>query len=313
MAGTAPLLDREAGTAPLLDREAGTAPLLDREADRGELGDRNRVDPLREKLADCGFTERQVFHRHRTAEKLFERRHRPIGVGALAQFGNDTVLADFVQLVEGDEHPFVLLGGKAEDGERADQEATIIDPDDASLEPERIERRGGRTQQLDFRDRPCLTDDVDVALHELAVAALLRLLGTPDRRDLDGAEYRRQLSAMCGVEPGERHGEIEAQAEVGESEGLGGCGKVVGREAALHYRVGELFVIAAEAGVEAVALFHDRCFDFVEAVRGVAVADDAQYPLAPGLVRRQEVAHAARRGHLGCHGMILAVCEGDFL
>ena len=39
-----------------------------------------------------------------------------------------------------------------------------------------------------------LADDVDVALHELAVAALLRALCTPDRTDLDRPEYGGELA-----------------------------------------------------------------------------------------------------------------------
>ena len=83
--------------------------------------------------------------------------------------------------------------------------------------------------QLDLGERARLADDVDVALHELAVAALLRALGPPDRRDLDRAEHGGQLGAVGRVEAGQRHGEVEAQPEVGQVERV--VGRVRGRSA----------------------------------------------------------------------------------
>ena len=87
-----------------------------------------------------------------------------------------------------------------------------------SVEAQRVQRRRRRRDQLDLGQLARLADDVDVALHELAVAALLRTLGPPDRRDLDRPEHGRQLGAVGRVEPGERNGQVEAQAEVGEAQ-----------------------------------------------------------------------------------------------
>ena len=97
----------------------------------------------------------------------------------------------------------------------------------ASLEPERVDRRERGDEQLGLGRDARLADDVDVALHELAVAALLRALGAPDRRDLDAAEHRGQLGAVGRVEAGERHGQVEAQPEVDEVERLVGRLQVV--------------------------------------------------------------------------------------
>ena len=133
------------------------------------------------------------------------------------------------------------------------QDAPVVDADRAAAEAERVERRDGRGEQLQLGELAGLADDVDVALHELAVAPLLRALRSPHRRDLDGAEHGRQRGSMRRVEPRERNREVVAQAEVGEREGVAGCrcrGQVVGGEAALHDREGELLVVAAEAGVQ---------------------------------------------------------------
>ncbi len=58
-------------------------------------------------------------------------------------------------------------------------------------------------------------DDVDVALGELAVAALLRTLATPDPLHLVALEREDQVVEVCGDVPGERHGQVEVQAESG--------------------------------------------------------------------------------------------------
>ena len=139
--------------------------------------------------------------------------------------------ADLVELVDGDERALAQLGRDAPRSEDAGQDAPVVEADGASAEAERVERRDGGGEQLELGERAGLADDVDVALHELAVAALLRALGAPHRRDLDGAEHGRQRGAVRRVEPGQRHREVVAQAEVGERERVAGCrgrGEVVG-------------------------------------------------------------------------------------
>ena len=98
-----------------------------------------------------------------------------------------------------------------------------------------------------------IPDDVDVALHELAVATLLRALGAPHRRDLDRAEDGRQLAAVARVEARERHRQVVAQPQIGELGGVVGRGADrVGVESALEDVEGELLVVAADAGVQPV-------------------------------------------------------------
>ena len=111
---------------------------------------------------------------------------------------------------------------------------------------------------------------------------------------------------MRGVEAGERHGEVEPQAEVGKVEGLGGRTEIVGGQPALEHPEGELLVVAAEPGVQARAVLHDRGLDLVEPVGRVGVADDAEHTLATGLLCGEEVTHAAGRVDGGSHATILA-------
>ena len=131
--------------------------------------------------------------------------------------------------------------------EHAVEQAAVIDADDAvRAAPARRPLRAWPTSSSALGRDARLADDVDVALHELPVAALLRALGAPDRRHLDRPEHRRQLGAVAGVEAGERHGQVEAQPEVDQVERLGGRLQVVVGEPALQHPEGELLVVAAE-------------------------------------------------------------------
>ena len=114
----------------------------------------------------------------------------------------------------------MLFRRKPQQLERAREQAPVIDPDAAPVEPERIDGRHRGGNELDLGNRAGLADDVDIALHELAVATLLGSFGTPDGSNLDGSEHRRQLAAVAGVKPGQRNREVEPQPQVCEVERL---------------------------------------------------------------------------------------------
>ena len=67
-----------------------------------------------------------------------------------------------------------------------------------------------------------LADDVDVGLCELPVAALLGTLAAPDLLDLVAAEREVQVPGVLQHVAGQRHGQVEVQAEV--IAGVLGCG-----------------------------------------------------------------------------------------
>ncbi len=58
-------------------------------------------------------------------------------------------------------------------------------------------------------------DDVDVGLGELAVATFLRALATPYLLDLVATEREGEVPGVLQHVAGERHGEVEVQAELG--------------------------------------------------------------------------------------------------
>ena len=76
-------------------------------------------------------------------------------------------------------------------------------------------------------------DRVEVALHELAVAAALRVLAAPHGGDVVALERRAQLADVLGGEAGQRHGEVEPQADVAAAVVLEAVELLVGFRAAL--------------------------------------------------------------------------------
>ncbi|OEI69360.1 hypothetical protein Cus16_1204 [Curtobacterium sp. ER1/6] len=229
-----------------------------------------------------------------------------LGAGGLAQFGGDPVRPDLVELVDRDEG--TLRGGGVDDAPRPEQrrqDPPVVDPDGRARDAEGVEGRGRRADQLDLGELPGLAEHVDVALHELAVAPLLRTLGAPHGCDLHRPEHRRELGTVRGVEAGERDGEVEPEPEVCEVERSLGTAHVVRREPALHHGERELLVVAAEAGVQAGGLLDDRRLDLVEPVLRVHAADDSEDVLPSCLVRGEVVSHATGGRHGGRHAPIL--------
>ena len=57
-------------------------------------------------------------------------------------------------------------------------------------------------------------DRVEIALHELAVPAALRVLAAPDGGDVVALERGAQFTRMLCGEPGQRHRQVETQADL---------------------------------------------------------------------------------------------------
>ena len=102
-------------------------------------------------------------------------------------------------------------------GDQAPRSRRSLMPHGQVREAQRGERLGGRQDQLDLRPpRDATPEHVDVALGELAEAALLGPLRPPHRADLDGLERLGQPGVVLGVVARQRHRQVEAQAEVGQ-------------------------------------------------------------------------------------------------
>src|SRR5882724_11524750 len=162
-------------------------------------------------------------------------------------------------------------------------QATIVDPHREIGESQPRQRVGGGEDQLDLDERRGQAEHVDVALGELAEAALLRPLRAPHRPDLDGLQRIGQPRMVLGVVARERHREVEAQAEVGQI--LARASRRLQLLAALHDLEDELLVLAALAAGEQRQVLERGRLDAPEAV-GAVDGDDLAYG---------GVAHAARR------------------
>ena len=174
------------------------------------------------------------------------------------------------------------------------KEPAIADSHREPLEPEGAQRLRRREDQLDLGDLRRDTEDVDVALGELPVTAPLRTLGAPDGSDLHCAERLRQLPVVVGIVPGERHREIEPEAEVGEVR-LGGDGAEVQLLPALEHLEDQLLVVAAPAAGEQLQALQGRRLDAAESVPAIHGEDRPGRRVAQLRLGGQDVPHAARR------------------
>ena len=78
----------------------------------------------------------------------------------------------------------------------------MVDTNDRVLKTKRVEGVERRNQQVNLGKGGCIADDVDVTLHELAVAALLWSLGAPDRPGLNRLQNGWQLGTVGCVVAG---------------------------------------------------------------------------------------------------------------
>ena len=224
---------------------------------------------------------------------------------------NHAIRANLVELVDLDKDGTKKLGRESGRFEHTDENAAVVETEGAGLKPEAHECRCTCREELDLGERPRLAGNVNVALHELAVAALLRTLSTPHGTDLQGAEDGRQAPAVARDKSCKRHREVKTQAEVAQLERVAVLRSLRERilvEAAAHDRVRELLVVAAHPGVQSRLFFHDRGLDLVETMFGVHLANHGEDALAASLVGGQEVAHAARGTDLSGHVPIVSGC-----
>ena len=127
----------------------------------------------------------------------------------------------------------------------------------------------------------CGADRVEVALHELAVAATLRVFTAPDRRHVVPLERRAENSDVLGAKPGKRHRQIEPHADLAAA--------MVGE--AIELLVGLLAPLPRED----LEILQRRRVDRRESVGAVDAAGDIEDFFAGQRLRRQVVAEAFER------------------
>ena len=173
----------------------------------------------------------------------------------------------------------------------------------AAVEAQLLQDLGAGVEHLGFDQPAGGANHIEIALVELAIAPFGGPVGAVDGRDLVPFEVARQLIAVFGDDAGERHGEVVAQAGVGDlvfgrglDEGALQLGAAFGDA---EDELVALFAVFAKQGIEP---FHYRRFERFEAVTLVDAFDHVDDILAAQDVQGQEVACAADRLCLeSCH------------
>ena len=174
------------------------------------------------------------------------------------------------------------------------EDPSIVQSHAGMLQAQRADRLTRSQNELDLRHLRADTENIDVALGELAKAPLLRPLGAPHRTDLDRLERIRELRVVVSIVARERHGQIEPQAEVGELRVSTARGRLELR-APLQNLEDQLLVLAAVARQQETNVLERRRFDTPEAVPPIDVEDLRRRMIPQFHLSRQQVAHAPRR------------------
>ena len=144
---------------------------------------------------------------------------------------------------------------------------------------------------LDLRKLGAVAQNVDIALGELAEAALLRLVGAPDAADLQRLEGARQLRCVRGIIARERHREVIAQAGIGKVRAAA-LDHLLEIAAALEDLEDELLIFAALLVGEVFDVLHGGRFDLGEAVAAVGIANEPHDALPKLHIAGELIAHA---------------------
>ena len=197
------------------------------------------------------------------------------------QNGAHAILADLLQLVHR-AHDIAGLLREAQHGIKAVQNFAVVDTDLELFEAEtgehRVDDRGNFRVVRDVQR--AVADDVDVRLIELTEAAALSALAAVDLADLVAPERKRQFIIVQRNVLRQRHGEVEAQAQIG---------------VALRKAVDLLLRLAAAFGKQDLAGLEQRRVQRREAVERIGGTDRLHDALHL-LLRSGQQLHKARQG-----------------
>src|SRR5215475_2775977 len=148
-----------------------------------------------------------------------QRRHQLGGLGfrqpAAGQLGGDLARRELVQLVEREQDPGSRLGRDAEGLQQAGQHAAVVEREAEAADPQPGQHVIHGADDLRVGQRRRGAEGVQVALGELAVPAPARPVRAPDRPDGVALVRNRQLAAVGGGHPRQRHGQVVTQGQVG--------------------------------------------------------------------------------------------------
>ena len=154
--------------------------------------------------------------------------------------------------------------------------------------------------QLGLGQHRRLADHVDVALIELPVPAALRPVRPPHRSHLQRPERHRQRRVVVPVEPGQRHGQVVAQAQVDEL-AQRRAGRHLRRQPAPQHLEDQLLVVAALAAAQPVDVLQRRRLDPLVAEPPVHRGDRLEHMITDSDVSGQQVPHSPGRTVVDLH------------
>ena len=153
----------------------------------------------------------------------------------------------------------------------------IVNSREADRPQQVVDHQGG----FDVGGDRAGADGVEIALHELAVAAALRVLAPPDRGDVVSLQRNAQLVDVLRGEAGQRHRQVEPQPDPA---------------AAVVLKLVELLVgLFAPLAGEDFQVLQGRRVDRAEAVRAIDPPGRVDQPLARNHRLRQIVAETLER------------------
>ncbi len=119
---------------------------------------------------------------------------------------------DLVELVEDAKHVDALFRGDLRESHQRIENAAAGVADHIAADLQGVERVAHPGDDLRIRNLGLDTDGIEIELGELAIAPLVRLVGSPDRGDLVTAEGAGEIGVL-GDDARERHGQIEAEPQ----------------------------------------------------------------------------------------------------
>ena len=230
-----------------------------------------------------------------------------VGKAGGGEFFVDLVETDLVEFVDGHGDVDNLIGRTDHFG-NAGEDFAVVDLD-GDTDAEAGEDLVDNLHEFDLIEERIGTNDVGIALVELAITAFLRAVGAPNGLDLVALEGEGEFLAVLHHETGEGDGEVVTQSFLTELGGESGCGGgfVVGGgdgagEVAAVENFEEEFVafltIFAHQGGE---VLHGGGFDLAEAVEAIDAADGVEDIVAACHFDKAEIAGAFGNCRFLCH------------
>ena len=130
------------------------------------------------------------------------------------QFPGHAFQADLIHFIENDEHRIITLLWETAVSRHCFEDSPFIDADLEIMEAKPAQRSGGGQDQFNFCQIGRLSENINVALHELAVSAALRSLRPPHISHLQRLKRRWKLAGIIGIKPHERNRQVITETAI---------------------------------------------------------------------------------------------------